>query len=129
MHIGLPVGRLQGGRFTNRRDVEGRQDVRAEALSFRTPKDQRDDRLYELSVKYQPASDRFGVEVGRVGIQRFVGVGYLDGALAHYRLTPRVRLGGFFGRRSDIDGLGFEGSGQKYGGFLAFAPASRWSRS
>jgi len=106
-----------------------RQDVRAEALSFRTPKDQRDDRLYELSVKYQPASDRFGVEIGRVGIQRFVGVGYLDGALAHYRLNSRVRLGGFFGRRSDIDGLGFEGSGQKYGGFLAIGPASRWSRS
>jgi hypothetical protein len=105
-----------------------RQDVRAQALSFRNPKDQRDDRFYELSLRYQPPSDRFGFEVGRIGIQRFVGVGYLDGALAHWRLLPQVRIGGFFGRRSDIDGLGFEGSGQKYGAFVSLAPASPWSR-
>ena len=62
-----------------------RQDVRAARLSERTPKSERTDRLYEVALRYEPPSDKFGVEVGRIGIYRFVGIGYLDGALARFR--------------------------------------------
>ena len=58
-----------------------RQDVRARSLSDRTPKSERTDRLYEVALRYEPQSDAFGVEVGRIGIYRFVGIGYLDGVL------------------------------------------------
>jgi hypothetical protein len=104
-----------------------RQDVRARTLSDRTPKDERVDRLYEAAVRYEPPSDKVGFEVGRIGIYRFVGVGYLDGALARFRPAREVQVGAFAGRVAEVDGLGFNGTGSKYGGFVRLAPARRYS--
>ena len=104
-----------------------RQDVRARALSTRTPKDERTDRVYELALRYEPLSDRFGVEAGRIGIHRFVGIGYLDGALARFRPRPGIQLGAFGGRQADVDGLDVAGTVQKYGGFVRLAPAGRYA--
>ena len=104
-----------------------RQDVRARTLSDRTPQDERTDRLYEAALRYEPPSDKVGFEVGRIGIYRFVGVGYLDGALARYRPAREVQVGAFGGRIADVDGLGFNGTGSKYGGFVRLAPGGRYS--
>jgi hypothetical protein len=107
--------------------ARSRQDVRARALSTRTPADERTDRLYELALRYQPPSDRVGFEVGRIGIYRFVGIGYLDGALARYRPKGGVQVGAFGGRVADIEGLGWNGTGSKYGAFVRLAPPGRYS--
>jgi hypothetical protein len=107
--------------------ARSRQDVRARTLSTRTPADERTDRLYELALRYQPPSDRVGLELGRIGIYRFVGIGYLDGALARYRPSGRVQVGAFGGRVADIDGLGWNGTGSKYGAFVRLAPPGRYS--
>ena len=104
-----------------------RQDVRARTLSDRTPESERTDRLYEVALRYEPPSDQFGVEVGRIGIYRFVGIGYLDGALAHFRPVRDVQVGAFGGRVADIESLSFEGTGSKYGGFVRLAPGGRYS--
>jgi hypothetical protein len=104
-----------------------RQDVRARTLSARTPQDERTDRLYEVALRYEPPSDRVGFEVGRIGIYRFVGVGYLDGALARFRPARDVQVGAFAGRVAEVDGLGFNGTGSKYGGFVRLAPGGRYS--
>jgi hypothetical protein len=104
-----------------------RQDVRARALSDRTPKEERTDRLYEVALRYQPPSDRVGLEVGRIGIYRFVGIGYLDGALARFRPAREVQVGAFAGRVADVHGLGFEGTGSKYGGFVRLVPGGRYA--
>jgi hypothetical protein len=107
--------------------LRSRQDSRALALSTRTPQDQRTDRLYELALRYEPPSDRFAFEAGRIGIYRFVGMGYMDGGLARYRVIDNVQLGAFGGRIAEIETLGFGGTGQKYGGFVRLVPAGRYA--
>lgn len=106
-----------------------RQDIRARTLSSRTPKSERADRLYEAALRYEPASDDLSVEIGRIGVSRFVSIGYLDGALGRYRLAGGVRVGAFGGKMADIEGIGFDGKGRKYGAFLQFAPRGRYSTS
>ena len=104
-----------------------REDVRARTLSSRTPSSERTDRLYEVALRYEPPSDKVGLEVGRIGIYRFVGIGYLDGVLGRFRPLPDVQVGAFGGRVADIEGLGFDGTGQKYGGFVRLAPGGRYA--
>jgi hypothetical protein len=104
-----------------------RQDIRARTLSQRTPESERTDRLYEVALRYEPPSDRVGFEVGRIGIYRFVGIGYLDGFLGRYRPLPGVQVGAFGGRVADIDGFGSGSPGQKYGGFVRLAPGGRYA--
>jgi hypothetical protein len=106
-----------------------RQDVRARALSSRTPKDERQDRLYEVALRYEPPSDSVTIELGRVGVQRFVGVGYLDGGIFRVRVLGGLQLGAFAGRVADVEGLGFNGTGRKLGGFLRFGPRGRYASS
>ncbi|MGE5127614.1 MAG: hypothetical protein ACM3PV_15085 [Betaproteobacteria bacterium] len=105
--------------------LRSRQDNRARTLSQRTPQSERSDRLYEAALRYEPRSDRFAFEFGRIGIYRFVGIGYLDGGLARYRLADNVQLGAFGGRMADFETIGFGGTGQKYGGFVRLAPGGR----
>jgi hypothetical protein len=56
-----------------------------------------------------------------------VGIGYLDGGLARYRLIDNLQIGGFGGRVAEIETLGFGGTGQKYGGFIRLVPAGRYA--
>jgi hypothetical protein len=107
--------------------LRSRQDNRARTLSQRTPQSERSDRLYEAALRYEPRSDRFAFEVGRIGIYRFVGIGYLDGALARYRVADDVQLGAFGGRMADFETIGFGGTGQKYGGFVRLVPGGRYA--
>jgi hypothetical protein len=104
--------------------LRSRRDNRALALSPRTPQSERNDRFYELALRYQPPSDRIGLEVGRIGIYRFVGIGYLDGGLARYRVLDDVQIGVFGGRVAEIESLGFGGTGKKYGGFVRLVPGA-----
>jgi hypothetical protein len=106
-----------------------RQDIRARGLASRTPTDKRDDRLYELALRYQPPEENFAFEVGRIGASNFVGIGYLDGALAEVRVrSSPLQVGGFFGRRAELDNLNLDVPGLKYGGFLRLAPGGKYSR-
>ena len=80
------------------------------------------DRLYELSLIYEPEDARYGFRVGRLGAGPFVGIGYLDGGLGKVRVLGPLEVGGFYGRRPNVDELGFDGSGSKYGLFARIAP-------
>ena len=106
-----------------------RQDVRALGLSSLARRSERQDRLYELSLRYEPPSDTVTFEVGRLSSSRFVGIGYLDGGLARFRLDSPLQVGAFFGQRADVEGFGPAGSGQKYGGFLRLSPRNPYSAS
>ena len=125
--LDLGVSEIAGQPLSFTLRGRSRQDVRARALSDRTPKDERTDRLYEVALRYQPPSDRVGFEVGRIGIYRFVGIGYLDGALARFRPAREVQIGAFGGRVADVHGLGFNGTGSKYGGFVRLVPGGRYA--
>jgi hypothetical protein len=107
--------------------ARSRQDIRARALSVRTPQSERNDRLYELALRYDPPSDGMQFEAGRIGIYNFVGIGYLDGGIVRLRVRPKLRLGAFGGRAADYEGFGFASQGSKYGAFVNLAPAGRYA--
>lgn len=105
-----------------------RQDVRHRPPGFgEAPPDERRDRLYELSLLYDPPQGKLHVEAGRIGGSS-IGIGYLDGAVVGYRPFGALELGGFYGNRPDLERLKTAPAGRKYGAFLrlsgrAFAPS------
>jgi hypothetical protein len=82
---------------------------------------QSSDRLYELSLAYDPPEGRFSFRAGRLAAGPFGGLGYLDGVLAQFRIGRRFFLGAFGGARPDLTELGFDTAGSKYGAFVRFA--------
>jgi hypothetical protein len=80
------------------------------------------DRLYEAALIYDEPDGRFAVRAGRLGTSPFIGLGYLDGALAEVRLGAGFAVGGLYGRRPDLEELGFQSTGQKLGAFVRFEP-------
>jgi hypothetical protein len=104
-----------------------RQDVRTRPASFdNTPRDERRDRLYELSLRYEPKEGPILWEAGRIGSSP-MGIGYLDGVLAAYRPTQQFQVGGFFGNRPDIEGYSPQSKGRKYGGFLRLTSGTTYA--
>lgn len=125
--VDLSLTDIAGQPLSFKLRLRSRQDQRERSLSSLQPSQERRDRLYEASLRYQPASDRYSVEAGRLGVSPFVGLGYLDGVLARVRLWSPLQVGAFAGRRAEIEGLGLQGSGAKYGAFLAFGPRRRYA--
>lgn len=80
------------------------------------------DRLYEAALIYDEPDRRFAVRAGRLGTSPFLGLGYLDGVLAETRLGAGFAVGGLYGRRPDLEELGFQSTGQKLGAFVRFEP-------
>lgn len=81
---------------------------------------ERNDRLYELALIYEPPEGRLAFQVGRLGSSPLLGFYYLDGGLVEYRVKPRFWVGGFYGQRSDVDELGLGSSGLAYGAFVHY---------
>jgi hypothetical protein len=124
----LSVTEIAGRPLSLTARLRSRQDQRARAFGSSTPGSERETRLYELALRYEPTSEAFKLEAGRIGVSRFVGVGYLDGALMEARVVSGLHLGAFGGLRADPTGFETTTGGPKYGMFLRLAPAGRWSR-
>jgi hypothetical protein len=102
-----------------------REDLRhRDTDAFDVPRDERRDRIYALSLRYEPPEGRFSWALGRLGATP-AAIGFLDGGLLEMRLNGPLRLGGFFGRRSEIQSDDLDEAGQKYGGFLRVSPPLR----
>jgi hypothetical protein len=111
--------------FTAR--ARSRQDLRPQTLGFEAlPRDERRDRLYEVGLRYEPRKGRAVIEAGRLGVP-LLGIGYLDGAALEFRALKSLRVGGFFGKRAEIDRITGFASGNKYGAYLRlFNGGSSW---
>ena len=95
---------------------------RDRALTGGVPESESRDRLYEAALIYDEPDGRFAVRAGRLGTSPFVGLGYLDGALAEVRVGGGLAVGGLYGRRPDLGELGFRSTGQKLGAFVRYEP-------
>lgn len=80
--------------------------------------DENRNRLYELSLMYEPRDFRVGVRAGRIGNSPYIGLGYLDGALVRLRIIRGFEAGAFYGYRPDPRDLSFDTSTPKYGGYV-----------
>lgn len=78
-------------------------------------------RLYEASLTYNPPEGRFAFQLGRIAASPFVGLPYLDGAIAQVRLVSHFYSGLFFGKRPEIENLSLHTSGQRYGLFVRYS--------
>jgi hypothetical protein len=125
----LSLWDLWGRPYTLNARFRSRQDIRTHVGFDGLPQAERRDRLYELSLRYEPREGRVVWEAGRIGSSP-MGIGYLDGVLAAYRPAPTLQVGGFFGNRPDIEGYAPLSKGRKYGGFVrltsgtAYAPGN-----
>lgn len=84
--------------------------------------DENRNRLYELSLLYEPFDGRVAVQAGRIGNSPAIGLGYLDGALARVRILDGFDVGAFYGFRPDVTELSPDTSTTKYGAFVRIAP-------
>jgi hypothetical protein len=123
MRVNLGLSEIGGRPLSLVVRLTSNQDNRARAVGPFAPKSESDNRLYEAALRYEARSGRLAIEAGRIGASYFSGIGYLDGGSIRVQALPRLQLGGFFGRRADVYGLGFDGNGLKYGGFLRVAPS------
>ncbi len=78
----------------------------------------RSDRLSEFVLRYEKPGGRLSWRLGR---QRGGTIGYIDGALAEFRLSENFFVGGFAGSTPVLESLSFESSGPKYGGFMRYS--------
>jgi hypothetical protein len=92
------------------------------------PESDRRDRLYEAALIYDEPDGHFAVRAGRLGTSPFIGLGYLDGVLAEVRPGAGFAVGGLYGRRPDLEELGFRSTGEKLGAFVRFEPPAGESR-
>lgn len=121
LRLSLRVSDISGGPWNVRARVRGREISRDRDWSASNPASERDDRLYELSLRYQPHSDNLVAMFGRLGTSPFIGLGYLDGGLVQFRVSGHNHLGAFGGAESEIDSLGFKSEGEKYGAYYRYA--------
>lgn len=84
--------------------------------------DENRNRLYELSLLYEPFDGRVAVQAGRIGNSPLIGLGYLDGILGRVRILDGFDIGAFYGYRPDIAELSPDTSTTKYGAFVRVAP-------
>ena len=97
-------------------------DVSRERAGIATlPETESRDRLYEAALIWDEPDARFAVRAGRLGTSPFVGLGYVDGVLGEVRILPALAVGAVYGRRPEMEELGFASSGSKAGAFLRLA--------
>ena len=111
---------IAGSRWQFRLRGRAQRYERTRAFANGAPESEERHRLYEAALIYEANDRRTTLHLGRIGVNPFVGIGYLDGALGSFRLNKTVDVGAFFGSRPAIDELGFESIGQKYGLFARF---------
>ncbi|HWM92133.1 MAG TPA: hypothetical protein VN493_15320 [Thermoanaerobaculia bacterium] len=122
--LNLRVRDIAGTPLQVRLRMRSLNEERERRLTGGIPESTSRDRLYELAVIYEPDDARYGFRLGRLGTSPFLGIGYLDGGLGKMRVVGPLELGGFYGRRPNVEELGFDGSGSKYGLFARIAPES-----
>jgi len=77
-------------------------------------------RLYEVSLTYDPPQGRFSGSIGRLGTNPFVGIGYLDGVLGQVRVGGGFDIGAFYGAQPVMEEFGIDNTGAKYGAYTRY---------
>jgi len=113
--------RDSGGRPVDLRRRGRAREVRRDGYGPSVETRQRSDRLYELSLSYDPPEGRFAFRLGRLATGGFSSLGYLDGALGEIRLGRHFAIGAFGGLRPDLTEFDLGSAGEKYGAYFRFA--------
>lgn len=116
--VNVNLGQLGGGDHEFRLRMKNGQDRVSGGTG---PSESRSvDRLYELTMIYEPEGASVSYQVGRLIAGPLVGFDYLDGAVGEYHLSKRWSGGLFYGTRSNTDELNFDATGRSYGAFAHY---------
>lgn len=125
MRLNLRVRELWNRPYTLRIRTRSRYNVRSRAYSDRVPKTEWRNRLYELSLNYEPGYSRFLYRVGRLVSNELTGVGYLDGIQLQSRIGGGVAAGVLAGTQPDWRNSAFQTTIQKYAGYVSLEAGER----
>ncbi|MGB3562340.1 MAG: hypothetical protein WBH85_15655 [Thermoanaerobaculia bacterium] len=129
LRLNLRVRDIGGLPLEFRARTRLQQNKRARPLSPTISESESRNRLYDVSLVYNPPEGRFYVQAGRIGTSPFTGVGYMDGFLGQVRLSSKFAIGGFFGANAQEREFGFESDSRKYGAFTRFTALPQGSGS
>lgn len=118
LRANLYLSEIGGTPYELRLRARGRESTTTRASG--EAESERRDRLYEAALIYDPLDGRYSYQLGRLVSGPLIGFDYLDGFLGEYRFTPSWGVGGFYGSRSVIEGLDFEGAETAYGLFVHY---------
>ena len=120
LRLNLRVRDIGGLPLEFRARTRLQENKRARRLSPSVAESESRNRLYDVSLVYNPPQGRFYLQAGRIGTSPFTGVGYMDGLLGEVRLSSNFAVGGFFGANAQERDFSFESDSRKYGAFTRF---------
>jgi hypothetical protein len=96
-------------------NTRARFDHRVSAFGTNIPEEEWRNRLYWISVAYEPSDAPLNFQIGRIASGKFSGFGYLDGLLLQHNISKAFSWGLFGGVQPDMTTIDFSTSMQKYG--------------
>jgi len=120
LRLSLRGRQLWGKSYNLRVRARLRHNQRSRELHSNAPEQEWRNRIYEISFSYDDVNAGFNYQIGRIISNKFSGIGYIDGLLLQYKMTPKVRAGVFGGAQPQWQYGNFQTSIQKYGGYLNY---------
>ncbi len=96
-------------------NTRARFDRRTTALSAGIPENEWRNRIYWISIAYEPPDTPINFQAGRIASNKFSGMGYIDGLILQHNLTKTFNWGIFGGVQPDMRSVDFSTDMQKYG--------------
>ena len=97
-----------------------RRDERSRSYTTGAPKEEIRNRIYSFYFSYNDLTSLINYSIGRIHLNSMSGIGYLDGMLLQFNLSPLLHLGGYGGLQSSWQFAGAEPSLQKFGIFFNY---------
>ncbi len=121
LRFSLRGKQLWGKDYNLRIRARLRHNQRARSLHSNAPEQEWRNRVYEVSFSYDNINAPLNYKVGSISLNRFSGVGYIDGLLLQYNASQKFRLGLFGGSKPQWQYGTLQTSIQKYGAYLNYA--------
>ena len=96
-------------------NTRARFDRRTYAVGTNVPQDEWRNRIYWISLAYEPADAPVNFQAGRIASNKFSGLGYLDGLILQHNISKHLNWGIFGGVQPDMRSVDFSTEMQKYG--------------
>ncbi len=97
-----------------------RYNQRVRRFSAEAPKTEWQNRIYQISLSYEPVGAPIHFKLGRVISNALSGVGYLDGALFQLNFKSNWQVGAFAGTQPDWRTSNWQTEIQKYGTYVGY---------
>jgi hypothetical protein len=97
-----------------------RRNERSKSYTTGTSEQEIRNRIYSFYFSYEDLTALVNYRIGRIHVNNMSGIGYLDGALLQFNLSPSWQIGGYGGVQSYWQFAGADPSLQKFGLFFNY---------